>query len=140
MFSPVEPAAVMVAVGRAARAAAAVESSLDDFQRGQLLSAYSATRHLAAEAAGYPAAFDEFRAALVTDFQSAAGGDAGIAAACDGIARSSSPGEAGSILADLLSSLRVRSDDQAAAARTAVRQRLRALAATEVQLLSRHID
>lgn len=49
MWNPLTPAQVVAAMGVTARDAARSEQTLDDWERGQLLSVYSATRHLAAE-------------------------------------------------------------------------------------------
>ena len=55
MFNPLTPSEMVSAIGLAARATARSESELDDFDRGQLMSAYSATRHLAIEIASFSA-------------------------------------------------------------------------------------
>ena len=49
MFNPLTPSEMVTAIGLAARTAARGEGELDEFDRGQLMSAYSATRHLAIE-------------------------------------------------------------------------------------------
>jgi hypothetical protein len=49
MFNPLTPAQMVTAIGRAAREAARSAEPLDEFDRGQLKSAYSASRHLAIE-------------------------------------------------------------------------------------------
>jgi hypothetical protein len=52
MWNPLTPAEVVAAMGGPARAAAQAGEELGEWQRTQLLSVYSATRHLAAELGG----------------------------------------------------------------------------------------
>ena len=49
MFNPLTPSEMVAAIGMAARTTARGDGELDEFDRGQLMSAYSATRHLAIE-------------------------------------------------------------------------------------------
>ncbi len=49
MWNPLSPSEVIAAMGGPVRDAARGEEPLDDWESGQLLSVYSATRHLAAE-------------------------------------------------------------------------------------------
>jgi hypothetical protein len=53
VFNPMSPSEVSLAIGEAARDAAAGSGSTSDFSRGQLMSAFSATRHLAVEIDAY---------------------------------------------------------------------------------------
>lgn len=68
MWNPLTPADVVAAMGDPAQAAARSAEELTDWERGQLLSVYSATRHLAAELGGVEphvrAVADELAAAL----------------------------------------------------------------------------
>ena len=52
MWIPLTPAEVVAAMGAPARAAARAPERLAEWERAQLLSVYSASRHLAAELAG----------------------------------------------------------------------------------------
>ena len=61
MFNPLTPAHMVSAVGRAARAAARAPGGTADLTRAQLMSAYSATRHLAVEMTAYDAELRAFR-------------------------------------------------------------------------------
>ena len=61
MFNPLTPAEMVSAVGRAARAAAHAPGGTADFTRSQLMSAYSATRHLAVEMTTSDAELRTFR-------------------------------------------------------------------------------
>jgi len=58
------PAEVVAGIGKVARAAARSEGSLSEFDHDQLLSAYSATRHLAVELSAYQAELRRFAAEL----------------------------------------------------------------------------
>ena len=60
MFNPLTPAEMVLAVGRAARAAARAPGGSADFTRSQLMSAYSATRHLTVEMTTYEAELRAF--------------------------------------------------------------------------------
>ena len=64
MWNPLTPAEVVAAMGGPARAAAHAGEELGEWQRSQLLSVYSATRHLAAELAGVQPHVAEVAAAL----------------------------------------------------------------------------
>lgn len=60
MFNQLPATDTLVAMGRAARAAARSDAELGEFERGQLLSAYSASRHLAVELTAYEAPLRAF--------------------------------------------------------------------------------
>ncbi|HEV7527550.1 MAG TPA: hypothetical protein VGO29_01495 [Solirubrobacteraceae bacterium] len=66
MFNPVQPHELMLGVGRVLRRAARTSDSqeLDAYQRGQLLSAYSVVRHLAAEQVAAAALMEGMRRRL----------------------------------------------------------------------------
>lgn len=49
MFNPLTPSDMMLAVGRVLKETAGAGGPADEWRRGQLLSAYSVSRHLAAE-------------------------------------------------------------------------------------------
>jgi hypothetical protein len=80
VFNALRSDELLVGVGRMLRMAAASEGPLEDFQRSQLLSAYSVTRLLAAEQRAQAILLEATRA----DLLAAVGEDAGIAAAADG--------------------------------------------------------
>jgi len=64
VFNPMEPHELMLAVGRVLRAAARRDAVDHEFQRSQMLSAYSVARHLAAEQAAAPDLLDWLKAQL----------------------------------------------------------------------------
>ena len=73
MFNPLSPSEMITAIGRAAREAARGGAPLSDFERTQLKSAYSATRHLAIEIAAFPRERERFRTDLSSYALTAAG-------------------------------------------------------------------
>lgn len=66
MFNPMSSEQVITAVGGVLRQAADSDERLDDYQRSQLLSAYSVTRQLAAGEAGAARLLAWLRAELLT--------------------------------------------------------------------------
>jgi hypothetical protein len=146
MFNPLTPAAMVSAIGRAAREAARSQEPLDEFDRGQLKSAYSASRHLAIEIESFG---EELHRQCDT-----------IAAACDHAAhsldgdpdadtlrrltervrRAGDAPAAGAAMADLLELCRSRHETRWVLLRGDVRRALRALCDREVALLSEGIE
>jgi hypothetical protein len=117
MFNALRTDELIVGMGRTMRAAAAAEGPADDYARGQLLSAYSVSRLLAAEVRAEAELLawmkGEIRAALAAGEEEAA-----LAATADdalAIARErlddADSIELGGILVDLLADLRVRAPD-----------------------------
>lgn len=113
MFNPLSTPEVIAAVGGTLKATAAAPAA-DDYQRGQLLSAYSICRHLAAE----ETARAELRRWFVAELRPLA--------AMRGleVRDAAEPAELGAIAADLLAELRAAAPDPAADALAA---RLRSL-------------
>lgn len=64
MFNPLSAPEMVTAIGQAAREAARSETALSEFERGQLKSSYSASRHLAVEIAHFPGERARFHAAV----------------------------------------------------------------------------
>src|SRR6202042_1663594 len=64
MFNQLTAAEVVSAIGTTLRGAARSDEQASDFERDQLMSAYSATRHLSVELATYPPELARFRGAL----------------------------------------------------------------------------
>ncbi|MGH2761667.1 MAG: hypothetical protein ACRDLD_03655 [Thermoleophilaceae bacterium] len=60
MFNQLSPAYMVAAIGNVLRAAARREGPPSEFERDQLLSAYSASRHLAVELESYEAELRRF--------------------------------------------------------------------------------
>lgn len=142
MFSPMTPAEVVSAIGQTARGAARSEERASEFSRGQLMSAYSASRHLGVELVGYP---DELRR-----FTEEVGGllaraaelprDGRFAAAPDALLATSDAHEIGDIVSAWLDDLRGDPSPEAAAIRSGLQAALRRLADREVELLAEVIE
>jgi hypothetical protein len=139
MFNQLSTSDVVTAIGATARRAARSENPASDFDRDQLLSAYSATRHLAAELSGYAPEWDRFRTALVQRLDAAEGVDEGasglVTALRAALNENATPAAVAPPLCDLLSALRNVSGPSAAL-RTDLRTELRRLADSEVDLLA----
>jgi hypothetical protein len=139
MFNSLTPAEVVTAIGLAARRAARADEPAGDFERDQLMSAYSATRHLAGELASYGPEWERFRTAIAQRLSAATAGPqlAGrLRAAATEVEREDGAAAVGATLAELLADLR-RSDDPASAGvRADVHALLRELAGREVDLLA----
>jgi hypothetical protein len=139
VFNSLTPAEVVTAIGLAARRAARSEAPSGDFERDQLMSAYSATRHLAGELAGYGPEWERFRAAVAERLSAAAAGeDLGrrLRAGAVAVEREEGTAAVGAALAELLADLRSSDDPAAAGVRADIRGLLRELAAREVDLLA----
>ena len=136
MFNPLTPSEMVSAIGLAARATARSESELDDFDRGQLMSAYSATRHLAIEIASFSAELRD-RCAAVADL-AASSGDPLLQELAGGVREASTAAEAGEAISVLLE--RCRAEPGLADVRTAIRHELRGLCDAEVALLADGIE
>ena len=140
MFNQLTPAAIVVAIGVAAHDAARSPDAGSEFQRDQLMSAYSATRHLAAELEGYAPELERFLAAVAARLRSAAAQDTGLAPElAAGAERLDSPADgavAGLVIADLLERLRDAGEPWAGSLRADLHALLRDLAHREVDLLA----
>ena len=139
MFNSLTPSEVVTAIGAAARRAARADEPAGDFERDQLMSAYSATRHLAGELATYGPEWDHFRATVAGRLSAAAAGPdlAGrLRDAATELEHERGTAAVGAILADLLADLRDSADPAAAGVRADVHALLRELAGREVDLLA----
>lgn len=139
MFNPMTPADVVRAVGQAARAAARGQDADSDFARGQLLSAYSISRHLAVEIESYGPELRAF-AADVAGWTRDFGESDPIGALGTQVERAKGVSELGVATCLLLERLRVSDSEAAADLRDRVRARLRRLADREVDLLAAVIE
>lgn len=138
MFNQLTAAEVVGAIGVTMRGAARSEGDLSEFERDQLMSAYSATRHLAVELETYPAELDRFRAA-VADLLADPPGAWRAAERADLIDRLSATGDVaglGGLMSDLLATLRGDDSEPARVLRMRLRALLRRLADREVELLA----
>ena len=133
MFNPMAAHELMTAVGRVLRAAAQPDAGDHEFQRSQLLSAYSVTRHLAAEQAASADLVAWLRAALA---DALAGDDRPtVAQARDVIAGAAGGPEFGAAVGDLLDALGPGDGD--AALRRRLHRVLAEMADREVDALAR---
>jgi hypothetical protein len=125
VFNALRSDELLVGVGRMIRMAADTTGPLEDFQRSQLLSAYSVTRLLAAEQRAQAGLLEATRADLLAAAPEDAAARQRIAAAPDG------PALGGAVTA-LLADLPPRDP-----ARTAVHGALRRMVDAEVAALDR---
>lgn len=132
----------MLAIGEVLRTAASPEHPADAYRRSQLLSAYSVSRHLAAEeraAAGLQAWTRARAAALLREASGRGMDDALVASLEQGASRLDTPGtrpEIGPVLADALARLRDDGSDSAATAADGLRHLLREICDREVAALA----
>lgn len=126
MFNQLTPAEIVTAIGQVLRRAGRRGGPAGDFDRDQLLSAYSASRHLAVELAAFEAELRVFTGELAAIAPSTA---AELSGELD-------PRRVGAVVGDLLAELRGRDDDEARRQREAVHALLRRLADREVELLA----
>lgn len=130
------------AIGAAARAAARADGPAGEFSRGQLMSAYSASRHLSVELAEFPAELRPFAsqaAELLREGGRLAHGPELVALGGE-LAEASDPALIGDLIGTALDHLR---DDAAPAAvvlRSRLHASLRALCDREVELLAEVIE
>ena len=126
MFNSLRTDQLIAGIGATARTAAGATGAPDDYARGQLLSAYSVSRLLAAEVSGEAALLAWLRSELLDalDGKLAA---MKIEAAQDGI-------EIGGILVDLLAELRQSGEDPEL--RTRIHAILREMAGRELAALA----
>jgi len=140
MFNQLTPADLVGAIGVTARDAARSEHPADEFQRDQLMSAYSATRHLAVELSSFGPELERFRRAVVENVRRAADDDRDardeLAAVATRLEADGSTAAAGAAVSDLLALLRHQDSPTAAVLRSEVHTLLRQLADREVDLLA----
>lgn len=107
MFNSLRTDQLIAGIGATARTAAGATGAPDDYARGQLLSAYSVSRLLAAEVSGEAALLAWLRAELL-DALATAPDDPAAAAAATRIEAAADGNEIGGALVDLLADLRTR--------------------------------
>lgn len=136
MFNALRTDELIAGMGTTMRAAAAAEGPADEYARGQLLSAFSISRLLAAEVRATPGLLawlkGELDAALAaSEHPAAAGGRERVAAAADA-------NEVGDVLVDLLAELRAggRDGEGDQALRERLHAVLREMAARELAALA----
>ncbi|HEY0277234.1 MAG TPA: hypothetical protein VGC32_03090 [Solirubrobacterales bacterium] len=107
MFNSLRTDQLIAGIGVTARTAAGATGAPDDYARGQLLSAYSVSRLLAAEVSGEAALLAWLRAELL-DALATAPDDPAAATAATQIEAATDGNEIGGALVDLLADLRSR--------------------------------
>ncbi len=124
MFNPISAPEVILAIGGVLKAAAGQEAE-DEYRRGQMLSAYSIARHLAAEETARP----ELRGWFADELGEILGADGGRGWELD-------PAELGERLCELLAELRAADDEESRSTAAALRLALRQLCDREVAALA----
>jgi hypothetical protein len=144
MFVPLRPAEMVTAIGRAARAAGRADGEPTEFQRGQLMSAYSATRHLAVELDHFGPERERLRhevaAALTAAVAALPPGDPARERLSGLLAAPDDAGALGEDLSVLLAECREHTGEPWATLQTNVHGGLRVLCDREVSLLSEVIE
>jgi hypothetical protein len=138
MFNQLTPAEVVTAIGATVRAAARSDTEASEFERDQLMSAYSATRHLAAELGTYEPELRAFTHAVLTQLRASDIPELGaeLPRLTTQLAETQAPAEVGKALCELFETLHRAASPQAEALRSEVHAHLRSLADREVDLLA----
>jgi hypothetical protein len=136
LFNQMTPSDIVGAIGITARDAARSDDPAGDFARDQLLSAYSATRHLAVELSSYEPELSRFRTAAASRIRAAAADDPDLEPVAGELEADDDVAVLGAALADLLKRLRDDETPSAARLRSELRALLRELADREVDLLA----
>jgi hypothetical protein len=139
VFNPLTPAEVVLAIGQAARGAARGEGGTDEYARGQLLSAYSVSRHLSVELESYAPELHACASDLARWSRTAGEGDCldDIVAQLE---RTAGAADLGDATCALLERLRGSSSDAAGDLMRRIHARLRQLAEREVEMLAEVIE
>jgi hypothetical protein len=143
VFNPLTPAQVVAAIGSSARGIARSDEALSDYARGQLLSAYSCSRHITVEIDRYDEEIRAF-AGDVSQWTRAAAPQLSIGAdateICAELERTADARAAGDLVSDLMERLRCDRVPAALELRARIQSRLRTLAEREVELLAEVIE
>jgi hypothetical protein len=143
MFSPLTTAEVVTAVGRAARDAARSDEPASEFSRGQLMSAFSVSRHLGVEIATFGPELRSFAHTVADALRASAGevarGDA-LEATAGEVAKAADAHRIGNLVAAALDDLRGDASAAATDLRARLHAELRGLADREVELLAEVIE
>lgn len=132
MFNALRTDELIAGMGTTMRAAAAAAGPADEYARGQLLSAFSVSRLLAAEVRATPGLLAWLQGEL--DAALAASADPAAALARERVAAAADGTEVGDALVDLLAELRTEGRDQEL--RERLHAILRELAARELAALA----
>jgi hypothetical protein len=143
MINPLTPAQYAAALGRAAREAAREEQPPGAFRRGQLMSVYSGSRHLAVELSYFEAelrSFSTAAAAAVAETAIGVPDDAVLRQFASELSGNCDPESIGGLVSELLGLLRGHRSGVFAELRVELQARLRDLCDREVQLLAEAIE
>jgi len=143
MWNPLTPADVVGAMGGPAQAAGRSTQELTDWERGQLLSVYSATRHLAAELGAVEPHVPQVAGELAAALRAAPPALEGAAALGDCAARldgETDPRVLAGVACEALDLLRNAGTPEAAAVRAGVRTALKRAVELEVGALADAIE
>jgi hypothetical protein len=142
VFSPLTPSEVVAAIGRAAREAASGSGPTSEFSRGQLMSAFSASRHLSVELACFPDELRGFTEQLAPALRDTAELDAHrqLVALAGELERASDAARIGDLVSEALALVRTDGAPTAGVLRRRIRAALRALSEREVELLADAIE
>jgi hypothetical protein len=139
VFNPLSASEITLGVGQVLKQAASAEDPQDDYQRSQLLSAYSITRHLAAEQAAGDTLLVWFRQRLSAELRGASAANppplANLEARAELIGACRDGAELGRQVSELLLALR-QSGNEARSLIEAVHGLLRELCDREVAALA----
>jgi hypothetical protein len=136
MFNQLTTAEVVSAIGTTLRGAARSDEQASDFERDQLMSAYSATRHLSVELATYPPELARFRATLAELLREHPGVTGETRPRADAVIAARGIAELGDALCELLAELRSHHTDDARSLRVELRVCLRQLVDRETELMA----
>jgi hypothetical protein len=142
VFSPLSPADVVTAMGRATRDAARSDEPASEFSAGQLMSAYSVSRHLGVELAQFGPVLRAFADEVAADLRRGDSLPYGskLAASADELAQASDAQRVGDIVAAALDELRGDEAPAAQELRVQLRAALRRLSDQEVEMLAEVIE
>lgn len=138
MFNQLTPTEIVVAIGATARQAARSEGPSSDFERDQLMSAYSATRHLAVELSSYGPELIRFAQTVAgaVDGARLSAGDPERDRIASELAAMTDAAAIGAAICELLDGLRQDDSPEAERLRSEIHASLRELADREVELLA----
>jgi hypothetical protein len=136
------PSDIVSAVGRTAREAARSEAAASEFSRAQLMSAYSATRHLAVELAAFGAEIEWFAASVAAELRATrcVTSQPTLSGLASELEQSTDGQRAGELMSQVLDTLRDDASSESATLRTRLHTLLRRLSEREVRLLAEAIE
>jgi hypothetical protein len=136
------PSEIVSALGRTAREAARSEVAASEFSRAQLMSAYSASRHLAVELGAFAAEIEWFARAAARELRGARDGVGGVnvSGLASELELTTDAQRAGDLVSQVLDALRHDPSSESANLRVRLHTLLRQLSEREVELLSEAIE